>query len=326
MTTPQPLKTCFAGVRAAAARIRNRLDTPVLTLLYHRVATLEQDPQQLAVTPDNFRVQMEYLAARFPLLRFEDEWRPVARPSVVITFDDGYADNARQALPILEETGVPATFFVTSGMVGSDREFWWDELERILLGEREYPGRFELDDGQFAEQWPTGNPEQRFSLYRTLQPLLKRVGPERRATWLERLRDWADLDRQGRESHRALNRDELRRLAASPLATIGGHTESHTPLALLSREEQRREIGVSLTRLKELTSREIRVFSYPFGGRDDYGAGTADICRELGCVRSAANFPGLAHRWTDPQQIPRHLVRNWPVDEFAKRMDRFWKS
>jgi hypothetical protein len=50
------------------------------------------------------------------------------------------------------------------------------------------------------------------------------------------------------------------------------------------------------------------------------------ICREAGFAKAAANFPGQAHRWTDPFQIPRQLVRDWPVDIFAQKLKRFWRS
>ena len=52
---------------------------------------------------------------------------------MAITFDDGYADNAKLAGPILEGLGMPATFFITAGVVGSGREFWWDRLANLLL-------------------------------------------------------------------------------------------------------------------------------------------------------------------------------------------------
>ena len=52
---------------------------------------------------------------------------------MAITFDDGYADNLQVAAPLLAERGLPATFFIVSGTIGSGREFWWDELEGLLL-------------------------------------------------------------------------------------------------------------------------------------------------------------------------------------------------
>src|SRR4051794_28319151 len=115
--------------RGNVNRIRNAAAPPVVVLIYHRVTVLADDPQLLAVSPDKFRAQLEILK-RYPILRFEDDWSKVRQPSIVITFDDGYADNHREALPILTEYGLPATFFVTAGAVGSNSEFWWDELER----------------------------------------------------------------------------------------------------------------------------------------------------------------------------------------------------
>ena len=49
---------------------------------------------------------------------------------LVITFDDGYRDNARCALE-LKRRGLPACFFVTTGFIGSSRNAWWDSLRSI---------------------------------------------------------------------------------------------------------------------------------------------------------------------------------------------------
>ena len=57
----------------------------------------------------------------------------VPSAGVVVTFDDGYADNFHNAKPLLERYEIPATVFVTTGYLQDQREFWWDELERILL-------------------------------------------------------------------------------------------------------------------------------------------------------------------------------------------------
>ena len=57
---------------------------------------------------------------------------PSVRPRIVVTFDDGYADNLINALPIAEAKGVPITIFVTSGVLGSRSGFWWDRLGTLL--------------------------------------------------------------------------------------------------------------------------------------------------------------------------------------------------
>ena len=134
------IRTVYRSVRATYRKVRaiknhflNLIDSPVIILIYHRVTDLPADPEMLAVSPDNFRLHMKFLKQQFGIVRFEEEWTNVQKPAVAITFDDGYADNVLEALPILEEIGVPATFFVSTGRIGSGREFWWDRLEGILL-------------------------------------------------------------------------------------------------------------------------------------------------------------------------------------------------
>lgn len=56
-------------------------------------------------------------------------------------------DNFTNALPILEELDIPATIFVSTGNINTSEEFWWDELERILLNSQiQYKETFRLED------------------------------------------------------------------------------------------------------------------------------------------------------------------------------------
>ena len=305
-------------------RLINLIDLPVIVLLYHRVTTLPSDPELLAVSPANFREQMQYLKDTFPVVRFEEDWSGIAKPAVCVTFDDGYADNALEALPILEELGVPATFFVSTGTIGSRSEFWWHELERVILETENLPPSFTLADKRFGRSWPTGLPGERQAFYQGIVRLMNDVDAGQRTGWLAQLRRWAQTGEGAADRHRAMTVDELRLLAASSRVTIGAHTVTHTRLSSLSPAAQREEITVSKRELEAWTGRDISTFSYPFGRRSDYTQQSIALCRQAGFIKAAANVPGQAHRWTDPYQIPRHLVRNWPLEIFTEKVRGFW--
>jgi peptidoglycan/xylan/chitin deacetylase (PgdA/CDA1 family) len=309
-------------LRSAAGTVRNALDAPVLVLLYHRVTRLARDPQQLAVQPENFRRQLQWLKARYPILRFAEPWHAAPRPAVVLTFDDGYADNAQQALPILEELGVPATFFVCTGNVDTRREFWWDEIERCLDAAPASARHFTLPAQSGGEHLASATAAERAALYEFLHRRLKTLPVAPREAALGALRAWAGVGEQGRESHRPLAVAELRALAESPWATVGAHGVSHAPLARLPREAQRAEIETSRSRLEAWIGRPVELFAYPFGGRADYDRESAALCRAAGFRKAAANLQSAWHRWHDEFHIPRCLVRDWDLPAFAAHVRR----
>jgi peptidoglycan/xylan/chitin deacetylase (PgdA/CDA1 family) len=312
-------------VRTPLNLLLNLADPPVIVLVYHRVTSLSCDPEMLAVTPENFRAQMHYLKDNVPLVRFEEDWTKAPRPAVAVTFDDGYADNALEALPILEEVRVPATFFVSTGTIGTTRKFWWYELERIIMESQSLPSSFTLNDGRFGKSWPTGTSSERQQFYQQIVPLMKNIGPERREGWLAQLHLWAGGgDEIGDPTHRTMTVEELLLLAESDWATVGAHTVTHSRLSSLTVTAQLEEISASKRQLEAWLGREITVFSYPYGRRSDYTSETVELCRKAGFSKAAANFPGQAHGWTDPYRIPRLLVRDWPVETFAKRLREFW--
>jgi peptidoglycan/xylan/chitin deacetylase (PgdA/CDA1 family) len=327
--------TGFAGKIGAQTeyllkRFRNQsmnlIDPPIIVLVYHRVTTLQSDPEMLAVTPENFRKQMQHLKDTVPIIRFEEDWQAAVKPAVAVTFDDGYADNFLEALPILEEVGVPATFFVSTGTIGTRQEFWWHELEHIILEGSNLPGDFTLIDDPTGRKWPTASDSERLEFYHEMVRLLNQAETGRRDIWLAQIRLWAGSAAGTADTHRAMTVDEMQLLAASSLVTIGAHTVNHAHLSSLTPPAQKEEIVASKRQLESWLDREITVFSYPFGQRCDYSKESVALCREAGFTKAAANFPGQAHRWTDSFQIPRQLVRDWPVDIFAQKLKRFWRS
>src|SRR6516225_11294141 len=107
-------------------------------LMYHRIATPDVDPWGLSVSPERFAAHVETLRARRTILSMDAfvarlRSRDLPHDAVALTFDDGYSDNLCQAKPILEAADVPATVFLTTGRIGTGREFWWDELARMVL-------------------------------------------------------------------------------------------------------------------------------------------------------------------------------------------------
>ena len=104
-------------------RALGRSNEPVI-FMYHRVAETICDPWGISVPPARFREQLEHLRADWTILAMDElvaalEAQALPRHAAALTFDDGYADNALVAKPILEDYGIPATMFLTTGSLGS---------------------------------------------------------------------------------------------------------------------------------------------------------------------------------------------------------------
>lgn len=326
---------------AAGALVRRRSPHGVI-LLYHRVAAPRFDPALLDVSPARFEAQLAALSAEgvvlpldeFEALRLEGRLPPRA---TAITFDDGYADNLHTAAPILERAGLPATVFVTTGMIGSTAEFWWDDLERVISSTRmsgplPFAGIAWDDDDGLAGADPSWNlfsaaaPNARQRLYILLQGALHRAGAARRMRALHALRTWAGVPAGARESHRTMTEGEIQALAARPGISIGAHTVTHACLAALRWQEQVDEMEQSRVALERLLGRRVQALAYPFGTGDEVSRETARAAQAAGYTHAYANVPGVAWRFSPRYQIPRMLVRDWTAEEFIARMRRWWND
>ena len=112
-------------------------ERPVTVVLcYHRV-TADQPPGftdiEAGVLADVFEAQMRFMLAHFRPIRATEalaDNSPGLR--FAVTFDDGTRDNLEIAGPILKRLGIPATFFVVSDFVSTDRPYWWEELAALM--------------------------------------------------------------------------------------------------------------------------------------------------------------------------------------------------
>jgi peptidoglycan/xylan/chitin deacetylase (PgdA/CDA1 family) len=323
-----------------------------MVLAYHRIAELARDPQWLAVRPSYFDEHLKVLRSDYHLLSLADAMRrtrsgEVPPKSVVVTFDDGYADNLEKAKPLLEKYSAPATVFVATDQIGRPLEFWWDELDATLLGSRELPPQLKIAIGQQSYSWRLADsktahgandntagwnmtmestPSARHKVYRELSALVRDLDAPMREEVLSTLARWAGVDRHARLSHRTLTSEEVRSLARGGLVEVGAHTVTHPVLALRTRDEQRSEIAGSKTALERILQQPVHSFSYPFGRREDYNADSVAAVKEAGFDQACSNFPGLLGPETAAFAVPRFLVRDWPEAEFRRQLEIFYHS
>ncbi len=333
--------------RHAARWLKCRLASRAVILMYHRVTELPNDPYLLAVTPERFAEHLEVIRRHsfpMPLQQLVGALRDgrVPNRAVAITFDDGYADNLDQAKPLLERYAVPATIFVTAGQVGGRREFWWDELDRLLLQPGTVPRKLRLKLNGSVHEWDVGeaskytegdyrrdrrwhverqdDPSPRQGVFRKLYDRLYLLPDTDKWKLLDQLTAWAGAEPIARRTHKALTVEETVRLAHGDLVEVGAHTMTHPVLAALPAGERRREIRQSKECLEVMLRKQVMSFAYPHGSSTPE---TAEMVREGGFACACSSRPDAVFRGADRFQLPRLGVRDCDGDTFARWL-RWW--
>lgn len=197
---------------------------------------------------------------------------PAADRFCVFTFDDGYADNLTHVLPIMERFGAPFTVYVTTGMItGEIDTCWWFGLA-ALIRIRNY-----LELPELGYRFDCTNAASKKRAFTAIATLV-----ESNSEALASVRTALDANGiDGRLIVRAerLTMEQLRRLAASPLVTIGAHSVRHIRLPRLSVAEAQREMADGRAWLEDILQREVGHFAYPFGA---CGQREAQIAQSVG--------------------------------------------
>lgn len=212
------------------------------------------------------------------------------RRFAVVTADDGYRDNLLEALPVLERHKVPMTIYVAPALIDGTALMWWDIVEAIVAGNDSVavatasgPVRLEsVSDAQklAANRWLHDH----FS---------KRVAEADRDRVIIDLAVAHGVDPDHPRRDALMDWDEIARIAAHPLITIGAHTMHHYNLRRLDAAEALREMVGSADMLEARLGSRPRHLAYPYGYADAAGTREVDLARRAGFDSAVTTRHGL---------------------------------
>jgi peptidoglycan/xylan/chitin deacetylase (PgdA/CDA1 family) len=260
-----------AGILGGYHRLRNRRRLTVV--MFHRVLD-EKDARwgsadpTWTVSPRLLADCLAFFQVHYNVIGIEDLRRACRhqqslpeRP-LLITFDDGWADNAEYALPCLRAAGLPAVVFVVAGAVG-EPELWNERLGRAWRSGSLDGSRREALSGRLAPA-AVGMPA-RQSGRGPLWDLVVRLSALEENQRRDLLADV--LDEPDGKQPSMLTPEQLRELHAAGVA-IGAHGLTHAPMT--SAADPRREVTEPRRLLSEILNvpSEPVALSFPHGAYD----------------------------------------------------------
>lgn len=297
----------------------------VLVAIYHDVLPAgfpEGNPLfGMTVNVEEFAWQIDYFKKHFNPISFQQfsDWyfRGSALPQrpVLITFDDGHANNLRFALPILQQQQVTAVCFVVTGELGSSRQTWFEDAYYRLMFSTARSWR--LRNG---ECWELETGQQRaaacgrfFGLCRSLSEAEQQLELRSLQNQLPEL----PFDGELNDRFEFLSKDDIRRLSDNGVE-IGSHTINHPILSALTPENTRREIADSKSMLEQLLGKPVRAFAYPFGApRLDFTPREEALVQDSGYSLAFAGEGGFVTRSSNQFALPRVGIGRMTRAHFA---------
>lgn len=286
-------------------------------LIYHRVLDKPDFMRPGEVDNAVFSWQMELLSKYFNVLPLHDalqkmQTNTLPPRAVCITFDDGYADNCINALPILKQFNLSATFFIANGYLNGGR--MWNDT--VIEAVRNFPlseldltaialGRFDVSDyGKKCQ-----------AAMQIIQQI-KHLPPQQRDQHTAFIAEQS----QNLPDDLMMTTQQLKYLHQNGME-IGGHTVNHPILAKLDAQIAEQEITENKTFLENLLNVPLRFFAYPNGKPlEDYLPQQVQIVKDAGYQAALSTQWGVADCSSDQWQLPRFTPWDKSPIKFMLRM------
>jgi len=265
-------------------------------LMLHRVTAVPERPlglnRHLNIAPDFLdAVIADMKASGYAFVSMDEAVERIKRGGegglfAAITADDAYRDNLTEALPVLEKHQAPLMVYVAPALIDGTADLWWDVVEDIVEAgqklEMKRPGGTETLDCTAPDALP-----------RLYNHLTTEVPEENQRAVLREFAAASGVDpgEPGRKT--LMSWDEIRRIAAHPLVSIGAHTVNHHNLKRLSEEKARREMTDVVTLLRSELGQSPRHLAYPYGYASAVGCREVKLAEEAGYVSAVTTRHGV---------------------------------
>ena len=271
--------------------IRHQSSNSILNIMYHGVVTDNSNyfsPRH--IHKDTFEKQLKFYKKEFDVISIPEAFYYVnnniklKRKAITISFDDGFQNNFKTALPLLEKHKINTTFFVSS--ICTSRKYpnyLWSELIAAL----NYFYRDQviyLGDIKFKN---LVNIEMNISLTK----YLKSCSYEKREQHISELETNYELRNKLEtlppEIWRLMDKDELIRLSDSKVVEIGSHGHLHYNLGNIDLVDAKNELELSKQLLEETIGKEVNMIAYPDASYNDE---VKNISQDLGYIYQMARL------------------------------------
>ena len=229
-----------------------------------------------------------------------------ARPFVV-TFDDGFENNYREAAPVLSQMNIPATFYLTTDFIENNTMSWIDRIEYCF--EKSVAKTLLLPWCEEVFQIKTRR--EKIRVLDEIRFYVKRHADLNVNHLVSSIFDQCGIEpveQSGDPLDKKMNWDQVREIAADSNFTVGGHTHTHTVLTFLSPDKMRHEIATSLKLLDEKASVAPTHYSYPEGLAHCYSDDVIDQLKHFGVACCPTAISGLNSLSADPFHLKRITI------------------
>jgi peptidoglycan/xylan/chitin deacetylase (PgdA/CDA1 family) len=245
-------------------------------LVYHGIC--REDHLQfntLFIRLQAFESQLRLYKKYFNLVSLDDFYQHRLNKekfNICLTFDDGFANNFRYVLPLLDQYQVPATFFIT-GIRNAGYDILWNDV--LCIAYKYGPAKFIFRNEQFVK----GRDQKYFSASsgKRLVDILRLTGFEEKEEMIRLLGLFKN--KAPNDFWLQMTEEEIKALSASKWTTIGSHSYYHNDLARISIASVKEEIRRSKQYLENITGKEVKALAFPYGS---YTREVADEAKDTG--------------------------------------------
>jgi peptidoglycan/xylan/chitin deacetylase (PgdA/CDA1 family) len=294
-------------------------------LVYHSIGNFESEfikGCRIQVSQSRFEKHLLFLIKHYRIIslrEFVENLRcgMIVPRTVVLTFDDGFADFFYYAYPVLKRYHVPATVFLVSDCVDNAKGAWLQEIYYLInrVG-------FQLmanTIGHLLKAKDIDFPPAGQGCEKGLENFLAfSLTKHQRTEVIERLYRKFGISKSQllKENEVYLTSTQIRQMCEDGI-TFGNHGKSHTPLSAMSLVEQEREISESTECVHRYLDDDFLPFAYPFGGKDDFTPASRSLIikHKHSCILTTV--PATNNCKTSPFDLARIPIHDLPLYKFG---------
>jgi len=296
--------------------------------MYHRVISdSSHDPFNLGmcVTDKAFEKQLIYLKKHYKITKLSEVINgynsgiKLQDNTLSLTFDDGYEDNLKIALPLLIKHNVPATIFISTGGLEKNRLFWWDRLINAFKQTKKTSLDLKLIDINSSRKLSLNKYKIRKSIIDLQELLWKHTIPQINEI-VSQIEEALEVENNNQSLR--LTRDEIKLLHEAGIE-IGAHTVSHPNLTLLSENNLVQELKSCKSELESIIDSPVKGFAFP-GGRGNEVI--RKMIAEAGYEYAVSTDKGINFDDTDHYCLLRIGMPNTSISDFKRCLSNIAQS